>query len=366
MKDETPFIKSTIANWIMAILTMFSIGWGIYQTYHVKNPRLQYEIVSQVELFNKTNDLSKITLLLDTIDVLKENLNIAYYVIKVQNVGNQHLRAGDYDEGVFGIAVNDGIIIQEINLVDASTQHISDRYKELQSSFTKDFVNIPRISLDRNDWYSISIAVIHDDSASPTLIPVGKIIGQKKIIVTTASNDSEHLSFSEKLFKGGIWINLARAVIFLIIWIVIIMVIGTTILNRIANRENKKDENIYNGIVHDTSIPGFVKDDYKKNQEVNIVKASYYYKMKPERLNEEYKKIEQLLSTVNDINYEEIDEQIITYKDIKKLIELGYLQKDDNGAIVAPANLKKTIFKVENILTENNRAGKYSEGIKHT
>ena len=366
MKDETPFIKSTIANWIMAILTMFSIGWGIFQTYHVKNPRLQYEIVSQIELFNKTDDLSKITLLLDTIDVLKENQNIAYYVIKVQNVGNQHLRAVDYDEGAFGIAINDGIIIQDINLVDASTQHISDRYKELQLPFSNHFVNIPRISLDRNDWYSISIAAIHVDGVSPTLIPVGKIIGQKEIIVTTASTDSEHLSFSEKLFKGGIWINLARSVIFLIIWVVIIMIILTSLLNRLERRESKKDERAYKGVVNDQSIPGFIKNDYIKNQEVNIVKASYYYKMEPERLNEEYKKIEQLLSTVNDINYDEIDEQIITYKDIKKLIELGYLQKDANGAIVAPANLKKTIFKVENILTENNRAGKYSRGIKHT
>lgn len=364
MKDKTPFIKSSIANWIMAILTMFGIGWGIFQTYHVKNPRLQYEIVSQVELFNKTDDLSKITLLLDTIDVLKENQNIAYYVIKVQNVGNQHLRAGDYDDGAFGITVNDGIIIQEINLVDASTQHISDRYKELQPSFSTSFVNIPRISLDRNDWYSISIAVIHNDVVSPTLVPVGKIIGQKEIIVTTPSTDSEHLSFSEKLFKGGIWVNLARAIIFLIIWMVIVMIIVSTLLVRLENRESIKDHRIYNGIVHDTSIPGFIRDDYMENQEVNIVKASYYYKMEPERLNEEYKKIKQLLSTVDNVNYEEIDEQIITYRDINKLIELGYLQKDKDGAIVVPANLKKPIFKVDNLLTVNNRGGKY-RGIKH-
>lgn len=335
---------------------MFGIGWGIFQTYHVKNPYLQYEIVSQVELFNKTDDLSKITLLMDTIDVLKDNQNIAYYVIKVQNVGNQHLRADDYDDGAFGIAINNGIIIQEINLVDASTQHISDRYKELQSSFSNCFVNIPRISLDRNDWYSISIAVIHNDDVSPALVPVGKIIGQKEIIVTTTSTDSEHLSFSEKLFSGGIWINVTRAFMFLIIWILMIIVVVTSINNVAEKRESNKDHRIKNEIANDNSISSFIRDDFKKNEGTNISKANYFYKKDINQLNKEYREV--CGYTTNPDNKKHISWVIHEsyLNDIKSLVDIGYLIKDANGVLSIPALAKESLYKVIDIMKKHNRS----------
>ena len=356
MENKIPFIKTTIAQEILAIIALCALGLTLFQTFHVKRPKLQYETVSQVELFNKTDDLTKITLLLDTIDVLKGGKNITYYVIKVQNIGDQHLRTTDYDEGYFGITVNHGRIIQDVKLVDASTQHISERFTDLQPSYSECFVDIPRISLDRNDWYTISIAVIHEDNVFPILVPKGKIIGQKKINIITASDDSEHLSFIEKLFDRGIWINLLRAVIFLIIWILIIWVIVTSIINIAESRESIKDHKIKNEIANDCSILGFIRDDYKMNESTNISKANYYYKKDINQLNKEYR--EACSYTTNPANKKHI--ALVLHEsflnDIKKLVDIGYLIKDANDVLSIPVSAQDSIKKVIDIMKKHNRS----------
>ena len=82
MSEKVSFIDRPYSKWALAIVSILGFGWGLFQTFHTKAPKLKYEIVSQVSLFNKTNELSSVKLLVDTIDVLREDRNISLYVLK--------------------------------------------------------------------------------------------------------------------------------------------------------------------------------------------------------------------------------------------------------------------------------------------
>jgi ABC-type glycerol-3-phosphate transport system permease component len=356
MKDNKSILDTPLAKWIMAIVTILSLGWAIFQTYRIRAPKLQYEIVSQVRLFNKTNDLPKVTLLVDTVDVLKDNQNVSFYVIKVQNVGNQHLRSNDYDEGKFGISIGDGEILRDVNLIEACTQHIANRYNELKPSYTEHYIEIPHIALDRKEWYSISFAVIHTDSISPSLLPVGKIIGQKNLEVRLYSEDVDNMTFSEKLFVGSIWVNVVRALIYLVISIVIIFFVAYAISTISENRENKKEGKIKNAIAQDHSISDFMRDDYMHNFETNISKAQHYYTLNDSRLNDIYQKVEKYILKVGDHNFEDFDMPIRTYQEINSLIKNGYIVKNDDGKLTIPTNARSSLDKILNLLQDNGRS----------
>lgn len=352
MSDKKSIIESGLAKWILAIVALLSLGWAIFQTYHVKTPKLRYEIVSQAKMFNKSERLSTVQLLVDTVDVLKENQNISFFVIKIQNIGNQHLRWDDYDEGRFGLSVQNGQILQEVAFDSASVQHIEDRYNEQSLDFSEAFIEIPKISLDRNEWYMISFSVIHDDGVTPSFVPFGKIIGQDKIQVI-ASSDTEQLSYSEKLFFGSFWINLVRAIVFLLIWIIIIIIIGFIVIEISDFLDDRKRERVLKQITQDSEIPAFIRDDYLKNKDINISIAYHYFGMGDAQLNLTYTNALDYLSHATNVTTDDFDRYKTLYVDINGLIEKGYLTKDGNGIIMIPRIVKDSVFKILNLLKEN-------------
>lgn len=354
MSDRKSFIDSPIAKWILAIATIVSMSWGLFQTFHVKNPKLQYEVLSQARLFNKTEDLSSFKLFMDTIDVLKGNQNISFYVIKIQNVGSQHLRRNDYDDGSFGFMVNDGTILQKVDFVESSAQNIEDSYKECQSSSTEKFISIPKITLDRKEWYTISFSIIHNDDSIPSFHPVGKIVGQKEITVIPYSQETNQTSFREKVLFGGLGVNVVRAIVFLLIWIVIIIIIaiiGSGISDGIDNRRRERVSKL---IVQNADFPSFIRDDYLRNNLSNIRVANHYYELGDEQLNKKYKDAIRKITSIENVYSKEFDVYKSMYNDIDRLIESGYLLKDTKGALFIPRDGREAVSKIIEIL-KNNR-----------
>lgn len=354
MTEKKSFIDSTPAKWILAIITILSLGWALFQSFHVNNPKLQYEVLSQAKLFNKTEDLSTVRLLVDTVDVLKGNQNISFYVIKVQNVGSQHLRWDDYDEGAFGLIIKDGRVLQDVDFVDASTQHIEDRFFESGISNTECFITIPKITLDRNEWYTISFSIIHSDDAIPSFAPVGKIVGQKQIIITSSSKETNQMSNREMILLGGMRVNIARAFIFLFIWLVVIVIVGN-LVSGISDITNKrKKQKVLEQIIKDSSIPSFVRDDYLKHETMNIYIALNYYGLGNQRLNRAYHNALSFISSVDHIDVNKFNKCVSLNNEINRLVKEGFLLKDETGVITIPEDVMKAAEKIFTILGEEN------------
>ena len=352
MSERVSLIDSKPTKWVLAIVAFISCGWSLFQSFHTKSPRLQYEIVSQVKLFNEAKNLSKIQLLVDTVDIIREGQNISYYVLMIHNIGNQHLRWNDYDEGRFGIVVNNGNILQEVNFVEASSPHIEERFRESQTPSTNNFIFIPSVSLDKNEWYSISFSVIHRDDSLPSLMPVGKIIGQEQILVSTTSSDNSKISINDILFSGGIWAFLVRAFAYFIIWLIIVFIISFSYTRISELIQKRKRETIWRMIDRDSSIPDFVKYDYFNNKNKNIHIAEHYYSRGEIMLGIFYKKLHIYLSNPDNLDDIDYDRYKSIYSDINRLIKLGYVIKGEDGELTIPRDVEDAVDRIQLLLKQ--------------
>lgn len=357
MSDKKSFIDSPTAKWILAIATILSMSWGLFQTFHVKNPKLQYEIISQAKLFNKTEDISTVKMLVDTVDVLKGNQNISFYVVKIQNVGNQHLRWNDYDEGPFGIKVSNGKILQGVEFIEASADHIWERYHDFESHSTDYYIDVPKMTLDRKEWYTVSFSIIHNNDTLPSFIPVGKIVGQKQMVVIS-SQESGQLSFREMVINGSLWINVARAFFFLIIWIVVIMIVMIIVPGLSDAIRKKKAKRVLEQIIKDASISGYIRDDYLKNNDINISLAKHYYGLGNKQLNKSYINAIRYLSDFKNVETDDFDDYLTMYRDINHLIKIRYLMKNNKDELSIPRDAKDAVDKILDVL------GKYDMDIR--
>lgn len=171
---DSPYTKLFLA--IIAILS-----FGLWFIKH--EPKIGYSIQSEIKLINPSIDYCPIHIYIDSIDASALNKNITSYVVEVKNVGSGHLRVTDYDEGKFGLRVENGTILGGPMLVSSSINYIEERFRAARPSADSVFIEIPRISLDKQNGYNVSFLVLHDNDVTPSLSPVGKIIGQSRIFI---------------------------------------------------------------------------------------------------------------------------------------------------------------------------------------
>lgn len=361
MTEKQTIIDSPFAKWFLAGVAVLGFGWGVFQTFHVKTPKLRYEIVSQAKMFNKSDAPATVKLLVDTVDVLRGNQNISFYVIKVQNVGNQNLRWNDYDEGRFGFSVENGRVLQEVVLDETCAQHIEDRYRELSPTSSECFVEIPKITLDSKEWYSISFSVIHEEGVLPSFNPVGKIIGQKQIVVSAPSSESEAMTFTEIMFFGSFWANVVRAAVILLLWLFVALIIGIIVMAASDGVDNRKSRRALNQVVQDPSIPSFMRDDYIEVGDYYVSIADHYFGLGGEQLKKVYDNAVAYLSVLDNAASEEFDRYSTVFRDVNQLMGKGYLLKALNGDIAIPRDVKESVSKIMDIL-KRNRIKPYPHG----
>lgn len=348
MSDKKSILDTRLAKWIQLFLAVIGVAWGFYGILYRRVPKLVYEIQSQTDIFNKSEELSSVHLVVDTVDVLKTNQNISVVNIKVQNIGNQSLRTVDYDDGLFGLVLQGGTILKEVTISESCNQHIIDRYKELTPTTSKDFMEIPKLALDEDEWYTISIAVLHNNNTKPVFEPVGKIIGQREISVVNAS--SEKISFGKQLFYGGWLVNGIRLLISFVIVVIIVSLIAGFVVSISEGVDKRKKERVKHKIISDPEIASFVRDDYLLNEDFFIRIAEHYYSLGEKRTNNAFKRASLFISDLENLKSQNYDKYRSVYMDINRLIEKGYLIVDDHGQISTIRAIKESINKVIDIL----------------
>lgn len=249
---DKPWIKN--AGLLLAFIS-FSVT--IYVSFfYQKSYKLEYEILSNTSILNKNVELSSLSIIVDSVNIQKSNLNISIIELCVSNKGKNHLRRNDYDEGDFGIMLENAILIEEPEFMYGSTSHI--RNCLVKHNFWKDssFVNIPIIPLDSHDFYNIKMVILHDSYDSVDLIPYGKIIGQKEILVIDADHVEEGLIY--KVLYGSVGIHILRFFFYIIIFISLLFVIVYISDKRESIKKRRLIKNAYSN----KDIDKDVIDDY--------------------------------------------------------------------------------------------------------
>lgn len=134
------FVNNRFVQITTVIATIIGLIFALLSYFQNNEPKFEYEIVSRTTIFNETKRISSLQVLYDSIDVQQNNLNISVFTIKVINNG-QHIAPSFYDDGDFGIKVNNGFVTEKPVVVTTATPHIQNR---LDDCF-KSYINIVHI-----------------------------------------------------------------------------------------------------------------------------------------------------------------------------------------------------------------------------
>ena len=353
MKETKQSILDRLpAKWIFAIVAIVGFVLAIYSTFFKRNyPQLECEILSKVSVFNHQEEVSSLRILLDTVDVQKNNANITFYTLKMSNNGTMHINHDMYDRSPFGLQVKNAYIVKGPTIIEASNNYIKSRLEEISIVKNSDLLYLPYLPLDIGDFFVIKLGLYHDNANMPSFICKGKISGQKQINIIDLSNAKKELYFKQ-VIHGKWHVQIVRLILYGIGFIAIIIailyafVLLTDILSkwrRLRQAQSLKD-----------LITDKVRQDYIEYGEYHIVSVYNIICLSEAKLNSNYNTSKNYIANLsNSHNKEQLSIHQYRMDEYDNLAAAGYLKKQKNK-IEIDIQQKKSVITLYDWLKAQN------------
>ena len=236
--------SSKILGWCGAIASVLGLLVALYFSLIKKDePKFEYDIVSAIDFFNNSESVPYIKVFIeDSIDVQENHYNITAYNIKIENKGSKDISYRDYDEGFFGLIINNGTLLDVPLLLSASNNHIEKNFRIDTIAKGTSRIEIPKITLDVEDNYEIKIVLLHDIDSIPEFYPEGKISGQKSIVIneTPLSN----LTFWSVTLGGNWLVQVVRFLSYFLAGFLLLLGIDF-VMNKIDDKKRKQERETF-------------------------------------------------------------------------------------------------------------------------
>ena len=345
-------------------LVMSYAGWGIglsslliaiYAEFIKKDePKLEYEIISSTGFINNQETSANLTILVDTLDVQENHLNITAYSIKVENKGTKHIRYDDYDKGAFGLKIIDGQLLEPPTLLQSATAHIREMYVANTDSLKDNcFVNIPSLSLDVADNYIIRVVLLHDVDKTPRFMPEGKIVGQKNIGFKELQ--MREPSFWSIVFIGRWYVHIVRFFVYLFaisIAGILFAIVIIQISDAVSKRKRKKRMNELSEKKKQILVESVVKN-YIDYGEKPIIRLHELFSKNENEIGSQYSKSKGFVNSKRALEINNRDALRFhrdRYRKIQNMIDKGYFVLKENNAIVFNKDAKQTVQAIYTML----------------
>lgn len=217
-------VDSNIAKTILALLGLIGTFITIYAFFEEKTVDLRFEILASTNVLDFNAEVSKLDVIYDSTNLKQSQENLRIYTIKVINVGKHHIIKEFYDiNDPLGIAISSGEIIEKPQLIQASNSYLKRNVKVVDFRVTR--LNFSQVILESEQHFTFKMLVLHRKDSIPTIIPLGKIAGQHKIVVINAFDVKQEESFWTKVFAGDIGVQIIRMLTYFLALVIIIIVI---------------------------------------------------------------------------------------------------------------------------------------------
>ena len=191
------------------ILAVLFGGLTVYSEFiRNREPELRFEVVSDTSVLDVREELGKLEIFYDGLDIMKSKQSLRVIVVRVVNPGETDILMNHYDERVpLGFTVSNGELLR-VELLEASNQYL---ISNLQVSLTDNSRGIfEPVILESKEFFIFKALVLHLQGAPPTLSPLGKIAGIKTIgLIEQLSTESEK-SYWNLVFSGSVLVQAAR------------------------------------------------------------------------------------------------------------------------------------------------------------
>ncbi|MHC4153683.1 MAG: hypothetical protein ACYST6_01980 [Planctomycetota bacterium] len=216
-------------------------GLSIYTSFFVDaNAHIRYRVVSVLSVYDIHEDVGKLDIIYDGINIREKKQMISLITVNVSNVGHGHVTKGLYDNNApLGFKLNGGILLKS-ELFQASNSYLSDSVKIRLESKQKAYFS--PVIIDSGESFSVKILALHNENQVPEISPVGKIAGVKEIELIRWAKETSKKPFWREVISGGILTHITRAIGYFLALLLGGIAIGlpTAVLSEYVGKRRRK------------------------------------------------------------------------------------------------------------------------------
>ncbi len=228
------------------VLALLFGAMAIYgQFFSDLNPHLRYEILANAPVIDVREDITKLSVLFDGMDIRKQKESLRVMTIRIVNDSDRDILKGYYDQNdPLGLSISGGKIIRA-DLLSASNAYLEKQVTPRQSTDTA--LSFPDVILEARESFIIKLLLLHPESAKLEIHPTGKIAGIQSVPVSEPYRQEPTPSFFQRAFVGGTFIQCFRVISYGVLMIVVLIsfavacfVVGEKVRPWLATRPAKK------------------------------------------------------------------------------------------------------------------------------
>ena len=193
------------------ILAVLFGGLAIYsEFFRDRKPELRFEIVSNTSVLDVREDLGKLEIFYDGLDIKKSKQSLRVVVVRVDNPGETAILMGHYDKREpLGFTFSTGKLLR-VELFEASNRYLMSN---LRVSLTDSLLCVfEPVILESKEYFMFKALILHTQGWTPILSPQGKIAGIRTFYLTKQSSAESEKSYWHLVFAGGVWVQAARLI----------------------------------------------------------------------------------------------------------------------------------------------------------
>ena len=232
---------TTIASLGIGALGLLLAYWALQEP----QPQVHFETISETNVLDLHRPLQDLSIVFRGQNVQEQNLNLRIVTVNVANSGEVDILPSHYDQqDNWGMQFENGEVL-EARLVDTSSEYLGS--KVIPRLLGSDAVAFPKIIFEKGSYFTVEVLLLHPKDESPSISSVGKIAGIDEITVLARPLVQKEASFVTQLFKGGALLQVVRAIVYFVGFLVAIVAvvlamigIGSVVSNLNARRRRNR------------------------------------------------------------------------------------------------------------------------------
>lgn len=290
-------LENLISKTFLTVIGLIGTAVTIYAFFQEHKAEIRYEIISNTNVLDFNADINKLEVYYDSTNLKQTQENLIIYTVRIINKGDKDILKSHFDENdPLGIRLTSGKIIEKPQVINASSNYIKKNLKIV--AYSKQEINFSQIILEPNEFYTIKLLILHKIGQSPRVNSIGKIAGQKEILVVNPIDSRKEASFLELAFSGNFWVQISRLLLYFlsaIMLIAILIVASVQIESYRGNRKKKKLIAEFKNLedYEYSRIDDALFDRYRKKEGVAVLKNMYYLTKSEKILNKKYSKLKE-------------------------------------------------------------------------
>lgn len=205
------------------------------------SPHLRYDILTSTAVLDLREDVSKLSVLFDGIDIRQQKKSLRVITVRVVNDSQKDILKGYYDEAEpLGLRLSTGRIIRS-DLVTGSNPYLERQLVPRQRDDRT--LVFPVVILESQEYFVVKLLVLHTEGEQPEITPIGKIAGIRTIPVAEAYKQDASRPFLGRTFAGGIVVQIVRLPAYTLGMIVVLVVVIVPVVyagSKMSERKRRK------------------------------------------------------------------------------------------------------------------------------